>query len=62
MAVEEHYKQTMKGAVVEVEIPKKGGSRLVVRGIVKKERNDASMVVQRRSSLPYTEWTHTSVL
>ena len=31
MAVEEHYKQTMKGAVAEVEIPKKPGGRLVVR-------------------------------
>lgn len=30
MAVEEHYKQTMKGAVAEVEIPKKPGARLVV--------------------------------
>ncbi|EPT25249.1 serine/threonine protein phosphatase [Toxoplasma gondii ME49] len=40
MAITDHYRETMKGAVVEVEIPKKGGSRLVLVGDTHGQLND----------------------
>ncbi|XP_026191543.1 serine/threonine-protein phosphatase with EF-hands 1 [Cyclospora cayetanensis] len=47
MAVEEHYKQTMKGAVAEVEIPKKPGARLVLVGDTHGQLNDVLWILYK---------------
>ncbi|KAL8427440.1 hypothetical protein Efla_003887 [Eimeria flavescens] len=47
MAIEDHYKQTMKGAVAEVEIPKKPGARLVLVGDTHGQLNDVIWILYK---------------
>ncbi|KAL8454062.1 hypothetical protein Emed_000560 [Eimeria media] len=46
-AVEAHYSQTMKGAVAEVEIPKKPGARLVLVGDTHGQLNDVIWILYK---------------